>query len=149
MLADAVHDIEICNESVEAIVRLMRLQKRQGGYNQLPPISVHSLASAASIVLLKLYMEGPANQRPDTAEQLKDILSTIDGVAETWSSALQVREMVNQAVKTITGVHESKSCIDWDYETAMADYDGMFWLGDEANELGDFDLGQDFFTTFD
>lgn len=114
----------------------MKVQKRQGGYNQLPPTSVHTIASAASIVLLKLYMEGPTNQRPDTSKQLEEILTAIDGIATTWTSALQVREMVDQAVASIKSVHDQNKFPQWDYEAALAERDGMFWLGEEDDGLG-------------
>lgn len=137
-LASAVEDLEICNQSVESILKLLRFQRRSGLYSQLPAIAVHTLASAASVILLKLYMDGPAllEAENETSSQLEQVLEAIDGISATWTSAKQIRQMVDQAVTSIKMIHEDSQLIDWDWENNLMENSGMPWLNSEEDWAG-------------
>ncbi|KAA8568118.1 hypothetical protein EYC84_008520 [Monilinia fructicola] len=95
-------DVQICYESLNIIMKLLRIHSnnlQKYPYRQLPITFVHTLASAASIVLMKRYIEGSSYKEPPIARPLDQILEAIDGVSNTWTCAKQVRDIITSTVK--------------------------------------------------
>lgn len=95
-------DVQLCYKSLEIIMKLLRMHSNNVHnypYSHLPITFVHSLASAASIILMKRYIEGSSWKESTIARPLDQILEAIDGVSNTWTCAKQVREVITTAVK--------------------------------------------------
>ncbi len=92
-------DLKTCYESLEAIVKLIGIYSRQHQYNHLPLTFVHVLASAASIILMKRYIEGSSWDDSQVSKPLGVILGALDGISQTWPCAKQVRGVINSTMK--------------------------------------------------
>lgn len=93
-------DIEYCYESLQAIVRLLRIYSRHYQYNKLPLTFVHTLASAASVILMKRYIDGTSWDDDTTVSRPLDlVLEAIDGISQTWTCARQVRDVIKAAMQ--------------------------------------------------
>ncbi|RAL64861.1 hypothetical protein DID88_001457 [Monilinia fructigena] len=68
-------------------------------YRQLPITFVHTLTSAASIILMKRSIEGSSCKEAAVARPLDQILEAIDGVSDTWTCAKQVRDIITSTMK--------------------------------------------------
>ncbi|KAI9745261.1 MAG: hypothetical protein M1818_001540 [Claussenomyces sp. TS43310] len=114
-LSASTSDLEICYHSLSSILQLFKLYSRYYSYNHLPSNFVHAAASAASIVLLKRYLESRAaaigstpssgTDTATTAQQLDQVLTAIDNISLTWTSAHQIRTMVLEATNTTSDLH--------------------------------------------
>lgn len=95
-------DIEICYQSLQAIIRLLRIYSRHYKYSTLPLTFVHTLASAASVILMKRYIDGTTWDEDSTStvsRPLDLVLEAVDGISQTWTCARQVRDVIITAVK--------------------------------------------------
>ncbi|KAM3065048.1 hypothetical protein ACMFMF_011518 [Clarireedia jacksonii] len=98
----ATEDVQICYESLDTVLKLLRMHSsnlHNYPYSHLPITFVHSLATAASIILMKRYIEGSSWKEPAIARSLDQVLEALDGVSHTWTCAKQVREVINSAMK--------------------------------------------------
>jgi hypothetical protein len=75
-------DVKICYESLEAITRLLGSYSRNYQYNPLPITFVHMLASTASVVLMKQYIESSSWDYPAISKPLDLVLEAIDGISQ-------------------------------------------------------------------
>ncbi|POR36167.1 Putative transcriptional regulatory protein [Tolypocladium paradoxum] len=58
-------DVDICHESLQAILRLMRTYSRFYRYRSLPLDFVHTLSTAAGTVMMKRFLQGTSWDDPD------------------------------------------------------------------------------------
>jgi hypothetical protein len=93
-------DVKICYESLEAITRLLASYSRNYQYRPLPITFVHMLASTASIILMKRYIESSSWDDPVISKPLDLVLEAIDGISQTWPCAKQVRGIIAAAMDT-------------------------------------------------
>lgn len=93
-------DVQICYESLEAIIKLLRIYSRNYQYSHLPFTFVHILASAASIILMKRYIESSSWDAVDVAKPLGLVLDALENVSQTWPCANQVRAVIDTAMKS-------------------------------------------------
>jgi hypothetical protein len=92
-------DIQTCYESLEAIIKLLRTYSRYYEYHDLPFTFVHTLATAASVLLMKRYIEDLSWDNVAVSKPLGHVLEAIDAVSQTWPCARQVRSVVNSAME--------------------------------------------------
>ncbi|TGO85733.1 hypothetical protein BPOR_0369g00030 [Botrytis porri] len=95
-------DMQICYESLDIIMKLLRMHSnnlQNYPYSHLPITFVHTLASAASILLMKRSTEGSSWKEPTVSRPLDQILEAIDGVLLTWACAKQVRDAITAAIR--------------------------------------------------
>ncbi|TAQ84067.1 hypothetical protein B7494_g7605 [Chlorociboria aeruginascens] len=92
-------DVEICYESLDTIIKLVRTYARNYQWSRLPLTFVHTLASAASVILMKNHINGSSLEDPNIGKPLDQILEAIDGISQTWPCAKQVREVINSSMK--------------------------------------------------
>jgi hypothetical protein len=92
-------DVQTCYESLEAIIKLLRTYSRYYEYYDLPFTFVHTLATAASVLLMKRYIEDLSWDNVAVSKPLGHVLEAIDAVSQTWPCARQVRSVVNSAME--------------------------------------------------
>jgi hypothetical protein len=92
-------DVQTCYESLEAIIKLLRKYSRYYEYHDLPFTFVHTLATAASVLLMKRYIEDLSWDNVAVSKPLGQVLEAIDAVSQTWPCARQVRSAVNSAME--------------------------------------------------
>src|SRR6266536_4114291 len=131
-------DVKTCYQSLEWIIKLLRIYARSYQYAHLPATSIHIPASAASVIMMRRYIEGTPWDDPVLSKQLDTILSAIDGISQTWPCAKQVRGVITAAMKSPTKeVSRNKSPESFDLMAGLAEnnFDPMnFDLGFEIND---------------
>ncbi|KAL3964178.1 hypothetical protein ACCO45_001182 [Purpureocillium lilacinum] len=90
-------DVEICYESLQAILRLMRTYSRYYRYRSLPLDFVHTLSTAAGTVMMKRFLQGSSWDDPDIDRSLSLITEAMDEIQNTWPCVKEIRECVARA----------------------------------------------------
>ena len=90
-------DVKICYESLEAVTRLLGSYSRTYQYSPLPITFVHILATTASVILMKRYIEDLSWDDPIISKPLDLVSDAIDGISRTWPCATQVRGVISSA----------------------------------------------------
>ncbi|PNP42678.1 hypothetical protein TGAM01_v210182 [Trichoderma gamsii] len=98
-IADS-EDVEICYESLQAILRLMRTFSRYYRYRSLPLDFVHTLSTAASTVMMKRFLQKASWSDPDIERALSLITLAMDEIQNTWPCVREVRDVLLQAQQT-------------------------------------------------
>lgn len=129
-------DVTNCYESLEAIIKLLRVYSKHHRFSQLPCTFVHVLASAASVILMKRYIENTSWTDASIAKPLGLIQESLDAVAQTWPFANQIKRVINSAMKQQPQDNpQNESPQSFDLMTSFVtagSNDGM------QNEFGDF-----------
>lgn len=92
-------EVQTCYESLEAIIKLLRTYSRYYEYHDLPFTFVHTLATAASVLLMKRDIKDLSWDDVAVSKPLGQVLEAIDAVSQTWPCARQVRSVVNSAME--------------------------------------------------
>ncbi|KAK5990445.1 putative transcriptional regulatory protein [Cladobotryum mycophilum] len=95
-------DVEICYESLQAILRLMRSYSRFYRYRSLPLDFVHTLSTAAGTVMMKRFLHKASWDDPDIERALSLILEAMDEIQNTWPCVRDIRDVLLQAKRTQT-----------------------------------------------
>lgn len=90
-------DVEICYESLQAILRLMRSYSRLFRYDELPLDFVHTLSVAASTVLMRRWLDGDVKQME---REMGQVLQAMLDVRETWPSVDEIEKSVRRVVES-------------------------------------------------
>lgn len=126
-------DVEICYESLESIIKLLRIYSRQYQYSPLPLTFVHILASAASIILMKRHLNNLPWDDASISRPLDHVLEAVDGISPTWPAARQVRAVITTAME--------RSSKDLNRNDSPESFDFMAGLADNANFNINLDMG--------
>jgi hypothetical protein len=95
-------DVEICYESLDSIIKLLRVYSRHHQYNHLPLTFVHILASTASVLLMKRYINNLTWDNVAISRPLSHVMEAIEGISQTWPCAKQVRGVIDKAMEQST-----------------------------------------------
>lgn len=118
-------DVEICYESLDSIIKLLRIYSRHYQYSPLPLTFVHILASTASVILMKRYINNSPWEDASISRPLDHVLEAIDGISQTWPCAKQVRGVITTAME--------KSSKDSGRNDSPESFDFMAGLADNVN----------------
>ncbi|OKL56085.1 hypothetical protein UA08_08768 [Talaromyces atroroseus] len=108
---------EICEQSLSLIIQLLKVYSKDYGFDNLPMTFIHTAATAASIVLLKLHVQGLSNDLNTTVQQLEQISKAIDRFAGTWTAALPIRSAIDDARQKISRSNntlQEPTSFDWE-----------------------------------
>lgn len=115
-------DVAICYESLESSIKLLRTFSRQYNYRSLPFTFVHILASTASIILMKRYINKSSWQDAEITRPLGFVLEALDGISQTWPCANQVRSVITSAMQTPRPEnHRNQSPESFDFMAKLSD----------------------------
>lgn len=130
-------DVKTCYESLEAIIKLLRIYSKHYQFSHLPFTFVHILASAASGVLMKRYIENSSWTEITIAKPLALITDSLSAVAQTWPCAKQVQGVINSAMKHSPQDNpRNESPQSFDLMTSFMSQDGM------PSEFGEYEMGE-------
>ncbi|KAK2762473.1 transcription factor [Colletotrichum kahawae] len=87
-------DVEICYESLQAILRLLRSYNRFYRYDCLPIDFVHTLATAAGTVMMRHFLEGTPWDETQTSQALTRILEAMTAVQNAWPCVIEIKESI-------------------------------------------------------
>ncbi|TVY55355.1 putative transcriptional regulatory protein [Lachnellula cervina] len=121
-------DVKNCYSSLESLIKLLGIYSRQHSYSHLPFTFVHILATAASAILMKRYIESSSWSDAEVSRPLNLVISALDGVAKTWPCAKLVRGVINSAISGSTDESaqiESPQSFDLMTSLTGADYSSM------------------------
>ena len=90
--------VEVCYQSLSAIIRLFRSYTRYYKIRFLPLDVVHTLSAAAEVVLLKKRMEGSTWNDNDISKPLYYILELMEDVEAVWPCIGGVRQSIINAM---------------------------------------------------
>ncbi|KAK8025712.1 hypothetical protein PG990_003535 [Apiospora arundinis] len=92
-------DVEICYESLQAILRLLRSYSRYYKYSALPLDFVHTLSVAAGTVLMRRSLEDIPPDDSSIVKSMEIILDAMDGIKHTWPCIVEVKDSVVKAME--------------------------------------------------
>lgn len=93
-------DVEICYESLQAIMRLMRSFSRFYRFRSLPLDFVHTLSTAAGVITMKRYLQKAAWTDSEVERSFALILEAMDEIQNTWPCVREVRNVLVQLQQT-------------------------------------------------
>ena len=90
-------DVEICYESLQAILRLMRTFSRHYRYRALPLDFVQTLSTAAGTIMMKRFFQKASWDDPDIARSLALLFEAMEEVEQTWPCMAEIKGCVMSA----------------------------------------------------
>lgn len=90
-------DVEVCYESLQAILRLMRSYARFYKYECLPLDFVQILSTAASTILMKRHFEQTSPDDIESSRSLTLILDAMDAIRDVWPCVREVKDSILKA----------------------------------------------------
>ncbi|KAL5614170.1 hypothetical protein BROUX41_000008 [Berkeleyomyces rouxiae] len=100
-------DVEICYQSLNVLLRLMRSYSRYYDYRWLPLNFVHTLATAAGTVLMKRFLDKLSWDDQDVCKNLSFLINAMDSIVVTWPCVSKIRDMVISACSNPNGVSQA------------------------------------------
>ncbi|KAF7539671.1 hypothetical protein G7054_g2009 [Neopestalotiopsis clavispora] len=108
-------DVDICYESLQALLRLMKTYARFYQFSALPLDFVHTLSVTAGTLLMKRYLENNYNiasagagagttatgggvDDPGVSRSMAIVLDAMDAVKYTWPCIVEIKESVERAM---------------------------------------------------
>ena len=135
-------DVEICYESLDSIIKLLRIYSRHYQYSPLPLTFVHTLASTASVILMKRYINNSPWEDASISRPLDHVLEAIEGISQTWPCAKQVRGVITTAMeKSSRDSARNDSPESFDFMAGLADVNFNPMNLDLGFEMDDANLG--------
>ena len=137
-------DVEICQESLQALCRLLRSYARQYHYHHLPLDFVHTLSTAASVILMERYFNSTAPM-PETTPSRATVLiqEAMESVKDTHPCISEIMESFERATRpqpsTIPDLNPlmGSGLMDWsfaDFPASALNGEAGLFLTDEALE---------------
>ncbi|KAK5636671.1 hypothetical protein RRF57_012383 [Xylaria bambusicola] len=143
-------DIEICYESLGAILRLLKSYKRFYSYKHLPLDFVQTLSTAAGTILMRRHLENLPWNDGETSRCLDLVIEAMEDIKDTWPCVKEILDSVLKARQTEAAVMpDMDPVMDFDFLAARPlglSEDGTAWLSSLGNVMtgsmlpGDIDL---------
>lgn len=91
--------VEVCYQSLAAILRLLKSYGRYYRFETLPLDFVHTLSAAAECVMMRRYMERSSWDDRDVARPLGQILDVMLTVQEIFPCMREIRDSILETIK--------------------------------------------------
>lgn len=137
--------VEVCHQSLLAILRLISSYGRYYRFESLPLDFVHTLSAAAEVIMMKRYMEKSSWEDKDISKPMEQILDTMDIMQIVYPCMREIRDGIKESIKT-----ESSKSVSQEEDYNM-DFDLMDLLQsgggfpalypEEMQNASDVDLG--------
>lgn len=143
------HDVTKCYESLDSIIKLLRTYSKHYQFSHLPFTFVHVLASAASVVLMKRYIENLSWEEASIKKPLALIRDSLDAVVQTWPCAKQVQVVIQSAMDLQPQDNPQKeSPQNFDVMISSVSNGGIDYNQTEFEDYGEVDMDLYDFTDF-
>jgi hypothetical protein len=93
-------DVEICYESMQAMLRLLKSYSKFYKYSILPLDFVHTLSVTAGTILMKRFIEKSPKDDTGISRAMDIVLEAMDKIKYTWPCIVEIRESVMKAMET-------------------------------------------------
>lgn len=90
-------DVEICYESLGAILRLIRCYGKYYRFELLPLDFVHTLSAAAGVVMMKRHLDRLSWDDREISKSLKELLYAMQAIEEVWPCVLEIKDGILNA----------------------------------------------------
>ncbi|KAK9438791.1 Heat-labile enterotoxin, A chain [Metarhizium brunneum] len=90
-------DVEICYESLQAILRLMRSYSRYYRYRSLPLDFAQTLSTATGAVMMKRFFQKSSWEDPDIERSLSLLTEAMDEIQNSLPCVKEIRDCVSVA----------------------------------------------------
>ncbi|TRX91915.1 hypothetical protein FHL15_007234 [Xylaria flabelliformis] len=122
-------DIEICYESLGAILRLIRSYGRFYSYKHLPLDFVQTLSTAAGTILMRRHLNNLPWNDAETSRSLDFVIQAMEDIKDTWSCAKDILNSVLKARQTeAAAIPDVDPLMDFEFFAAqppvLSDADG-------------------------
>jgi hypothetical protein len=87
-------DIQICYESLEMIIKLLKTYSRLHSFSNLPLDFVYILSAATSTVLLRRFLDQASFKSEQISKPLSLLLGIMDEIKDNWPCVRGVRDDV-------------------------------------------------------
>ncbi|KAJ4292829.1 hypothetical protein N0V90_009492 [Kalmusia sp. IMI 367209] len=121
-----IEDMETCNESLRAILKLMRTYARYYSFRYLPLDFVHTLSTAASILLIQRDL-GDCLDELNTSKPLDTVLSAMDKIQYTWPCVAELRTSLVHEIHRPTVTSPSLEDVNTEFMAIPLDSYGALW----------------------
>ncbi|KAI1265112.1 fungal-specific transcription factor domain-containing protein [Xylariaceae sp. FL1019] len=132
-------DIEICYESLGAILRLLRSYSRFYPYRNLPLNFVQTLSTVASTVLMRRHINDIPWHDSDISRSLDTIIQVMEEIKDTWPCVKDILNAVLKARQTeASAMPDFDPVMDFDFfasPPASSDAEGISWPVSFGNML--------------
>ncbi|KAI1321872.1 fungal-specific transcription factor domain-containing protein [Xylariaceae sp. FL0255] len=134
-------DIEICYESLGAIMRLLRSYARFYSFNHLPLNFVQTLSTAASTILMRRHINKLPWNDVETARSLDFIVQIMEEIQSAWPCVGEILNSIRKARQTETQtLPDVDPVMDFDFlatthHPTIADAEGALWPSSFGNML--------------
>ncbi|KAI0195075.1 fungal-specific transcription factor domain-containing protein [Xylaria flabelliformis] len=113
-------DIEICYESLGAILRLIRSYGRFYSYKHLPLDFVQTLSTAAGTILMRRHLNNLPWNDAETSRSLDFVIQAMEDIKDTWSCANDILNSVLKARQTeAAAIPDVDPVMDFDFFAAQ------------------------------
>ncbi|KAI3336484.1 fungal-specific transcription factor domain-containing protein [Xylariaceae sp. AK1471] len=134
-------DIEICYESLGAMLRLIRSYSRFYSYRHLPLDFVQTLSTAAGTILMRRHINNLPWDDAETTRSLDLVIQAMEDIKDTWPCVKEILNSVLKARQTETSTMPDVDpvMLDFDFLSAsqppVSDADGTTWPSSFGNML--------------
>ncbi|KAI0460383.1 fungal-specific transcription factor domain-containing protein [Xylaria acuta] len=133
-------DIDICYESLGAMLRLLRSYGRFYSYKHLPLDFVQTLSTAAGTILMRRHLNNLPWDDAETSRSLDLVIQAMEDIKDTWSCAKEILNSVLKARRTeAAAIPDVDPVMDFDFLAAqppgLSDADGTMWPSSFGNMM--------------
>jgi hypothetical protein len=134
-------DIEICYESLGAMLSLLRGYARFYSYRCLPLDFVQTLSTAAGTILMRRHINNLPWGDAETTRSLDLVIQAMEDIKDTWPCVKEILNSVLKARQTETSTLPDVDpvMLDFDFLSAaqppLSDVDGTTWPTSFGNML--------------
>ncbi|CAJ2511491.1 Uu.00g071160.m01.CDS01 [Anthostomella pinea] len=92
-------DVELCYESLQAILKLLRSYSKFYKFSALPLDFVHTLSVAAGTILMKRQIQDASAEDNSASRAMDTVLGAMHAIKYTWPCIVEIQESVVQAMR--------------------------------------------------
>ncbi|KAH7010186.1 fungal-specific transcription factor domain-containing protein [Ilyonectria destructans] len=140
-------DVEVCYQSLSAIMRLLSSYGRYYRFEVLPLDFVHTLSAAADVVMMRRYLEKSSWDEKDISKPLKQILNTMEAIQDVYPCMREIKDNIMGSIPTDNSSNDAQRQehgIELDLMDFLQSKAGLLpcdWFFDEAQTSSNADLG--------
>ncbi|KAH7323076.1 fungal-specific transcription factor domain-containing protein [Stachybotrys elegans] len=113
--------VEVCHQSLSAILRLIRSFERYYHLRVLPLDFVHTLSAAAEVVMMKKYMDKSRWEDKDIAKPMEQILKAMETVQDVYPCIKEIHEGILNSIQTQHSDTESQQGYSMEQDLELMD----------------------------
>lgn len=106
-------DVELCHQSLSAILKLLKTYGKHYRFNILPLDTVQTLASAAEIVMMRRYMDKLSWDNKVISQPMTQILEALEAMREVFPCVTEFRDSIVHSMQMGSSTEEEQH-VEWE-----------------------------------